>query len=347
MKRESNIELLRIVAMLLVVFVHANYYSLGAIGIPEIEQSPFNSFIRAFIQQLCVICVNVFVIISGWFGINPSLKGGLSLLFQVFFFHSILVLLAICLGEAISLRTIITGFYFGSIYWFVIAYLVLYFISPVLNIFINKANTRLYLSVLLVFLFMEFVFSLIPNIDPFKSGYSAISFIGLYLLVQFVRKNCPKLQNIGCKTHLLLYLLMSFLPVILFFITKYNFNICAYSSPFVILASLFFFLAFQKMNFYSKAINYIAYSSFSIYLIHMHPIIKPIFIQLMRNAYDYLGGYRYVLFVVAFSICFGIFCVLVDKLRILLWNYIYDTFLKRLIKRFTDFVDGFYSHLGF
>lgn len=347
MKRESNIELLRIVAMLLVVFVHANYYSLGGVSISEIEQTPYNSFIRALLEQLCVICVNVFVIISGWFGINPSLKGGLSLLFQVFFFHTVLVLLAICLGEIVSLRTIVNGYYFGSIYWFVIAYLILYSISPVLNSFINNANPRLYLSVLCIFLFMEFVFALIPNIDPFKSGYSAISFIGLYLLVQFVRKYCQKLQNIGCKQCFMLYFVMSILPVLLFFITKYNFNICAYSSPFVIFASLFFFLAFKNIHFYSKVINIIAYSSFSIYLIHMHPIVKPYFIQLMNSAYDYLGGYGYILFVIVFAICLGAFCVLFDKLRVLLWNYIYDTFLEKVIRKFTYLVDGIYSRIGF
>ena len=73
--RFSNIELLRIVAMLLVVFVHANYFSLGWINIDDINNDPINSFVRIILEQICIVCVNVFVLISGWFGIKPSLKG--------------------------------------------------------------------------------------------------------------------------------------------------------------------------------------------------------------------------------------------------------------------------------
>ena len=85
MTRESNFELLRIVAMLMVVFLHCNYYSLGEITPRLFHAEPCASFMRAFIEQLCVICVNVFILISGWFGIKASFKGAVSLLFQVFF----------------------------------------------------------------------------------------------------------------------------------------------------------------------------------------------------------------------------------------------------------------------
>ena len=84
MKRESNIELLRIVAMLLVLFLHANYFSLGKVESIDIQSDLFGSFVKSFTEALCIICVNVFVLISGWFGIRPTLKGAMSLLFQVF-----------------------------------------------------------------------------------------------------------------------------------------------------------------------------------------------------------------------------------------------------------------------
>ena len=52
----------------------------------DIQQFAGASFVKAYAEQLCIICVNVFVLISGWFGIRPCVKGVLSLLFQVYFF---------------------------------------------------------------------------------------------------------------------------------------------------------------------------------------------------------------------------------------------------------------------
>ena len=69
--RESNIELLRIIAMIMVLLLHAN----GAIG-PFVQLSDANSgveeFLRLFLEIVCVVSVNAFIMISGWFGIIPS-----------------------------------------------------------------------------------------------------------------------------------------------------------------------------------------------------------------------------------------------------------------------------------
>lgn len=84
MKRKSNIELCRIIAMLLVVLLHANYLSLGGVELNDVEVAPLDSFLKVLSEQLCIICVNVFILISGWFGIKANIKGAVSLLFQVF-----------------------------------------------------------------------------------------------------------------------------------------------------------------------------------------------------------------------------------------------------------------------
>lgn len=83
--RQSNIEQLRIIAMLLVVFVHANYFSLGTVSQSEILRDPYTSLIRIFLEQICIVGVNVFVLISGWFGIRPTLRGG-QILYSKFYF---------------------------------------------------------------------------------------------------------------------------------------------------------------------------------------------------------------------------------------------------------------------
>ena len=95
-QRSSNIELLRILAMFLVLVHHANILSIGIPSWAECVSAPGNTFFRFFIQSLAIVAVDVFVLISGWFGIKPSLKKLLALLFQVFFF-TLTIPLVFCL----------------------------------------------------------------------------------------------------------------------------------------------------------------------------------------------------------------------------------------------------------
>ena len=88
-ERDSNLELLRIIAMLLVLLVHANFLSLGAPSAGEIFYSPVSSFFRFFVEALAIICVNVFILITGWFGIRPKVSRFCALIFQVFFYWRI------------------------------------------------------------------------------------------------------------------------------------------------------------------------------------------------------------------------------------------------------------------
>lgn len=348
MKRESNIELLRIIAMLLVVLLHANYFSLGRVEISNLEAVTPQLFIKAFAEQLCIISVNVFILISGWFGIRPNLKGGLSLLYQVAFFHLLIILLLFSLEETISISSIILGFYLGALYWFVVAYLILYAIAPVLNAFTETANAKLHLSVIALFFFLEFSYGWIYSYGHFGNGYSAISFIGLYLLARFLYKYSSKIKifNLTTSKNLLLYLFFSIIPVILLFITKHDFGTINYSSPFVILASVFFFLAFTKLHFSSKAINHISVSTFSIYLIHCHPLIAPHFKELMRNAYDFLGGGLYMLFAIIFATCYGFCCVVLDKARIWTWNLLCKHLLNSILSQFNNLIDKLFTRIG-
>ena len=84
--RFSNIELLRITAMVLVMVLHADFLSLGSPSAAEVVSAPVQSFFRIFTESLSIVCVNVFILISGWFGIRPRLRRFSEFLFQVWFF---------------------------------------------------------------------------------------------------------------------------------------------------------------------------------------------------------------------------------------------------------------------
>lgn len=329
--RSSNIELLRIVAMLLVIFLHANYLSLGVIKVDDINNEPVISFVRILFQQLCIVSVNIFVLIAGWFGIKPSLKGAMSLLYQVFFFSLLITATMIFMGVETSLKSVLLPFYFGVSWWFVPAYLILYAVSPILNTFCEKTSPKVQFFTLVAFFSVQFIYDFIGSYAHFIKGYSAISFIGLYILARFVKLHSEKLKSISRKTNILLYLLFTIIPVLLTYINCPRIIWLAYNNPFVIAASLFILLAFVKIQFDNKFINYIACSAFSIYLVHMHPLVIPYFIRTMKTAYETLGGDIYILFVVGLAIVFGLLCVMLDKLRIASWNFLYKTIISKII----------------
>ena len=129
-ERQSNIELLRIIAMILVLMVHSDALPLGC---PQ-DATSANSIIRMFFQCLSVTCVDIFVLISGWFGIKPSMKGAAKFIFQWLFFSIGIYLGLVLIGKIpFNMDGIIKCFTFqvGG-YWFVGSYLLLYILSPVL-----------------------------------------------------------------------------------------------------------------------------------------------------------------------------------------------------------------------
>lgn len=129
--RQSSMELLRIVAMVLVLVVHVNG-SLNHADASLINPHSWQGFAWSFVESISICCVNIFVMISGWFGIHPTVKGLLSFLFQIAFF------LVFCF--AIAYISGIVHLHDGGVLsyflcmpgdWFTKSYLLLYHLSPV------------------------------------------------------------------------------------------------------------------------------------------------------------------------------------------------------------------------
>lgn len=81
--RQSNLELLRIIAIFMILVIHANMISLSRPTSAELIANPLATTTRYFIESLGIVGVNIFVLISGWFLINTRSKSFLSLSFQI------------------------------------------------------------------------------------------------------------------------------------------------------------------------------------------------------------------------------------------------------------------------
>ena len=325
--RQSNFELLRIVAMLMVMACHALGYVqekdlVGIAGISKLAAG-----------QFCLVCVNVFVMISGWFGIKASWKGAASLLFQVVFLSVLCFFAFWALGLPVSFKKdLLPYFLFGIPYWFVASYLILYGLAPVLNAFIEKATEKEYRFVLYFYFTAEFIYGFLLDRGHFDYGFSALAFIGLYLLARYARLYPGKLFSFGKWTDLLVYAGVSILSMIPFwFGYKWfgmGFHLNHYDSPLAIIAALYLLLFFSKLKIQSKAINWLATSAFAIYILHENSLISPYYHQLFRGLKADLGLGAYYPAMLVLLLLIGLGCILVDKLRIQAWKPIQKLFEK-------------------
>ena len=96
--RQSNYECLRLVCMLMVMICHANGH------VQQGDIMGIEGFCKIAVNQFCFVCVNVFIMISGWFGIKASWKKAGALLFQVAFWGILCFLCAKILGLPVSFQ---------------------------------------------------------------------------------------------------------------------------------------------------------------------------------------------------------------------------------------------------
>lgn len=213
-KRTLNIELLRVIAMLMVTTLHA----LGHGGV--LEQYDFSTpgyILFWTVESLCYVAVNVFVLITGYFMITSEAKPSrlIKLYIQVEF-YSLLCLLAskFIFHQPIDLKSILyTLFPFTSgTYWFVSAYAVLIALVPLLNKFIKSMDRKQHFMsiVLLTVLFCFIPTFIFWSRDILGNGYSFIWFIVLYITAAYIRLYSDEIQQKRKSIkYALIYLILS------------------------------------------------------------------------------------------------------------------------------------------
>lgn len=320
-KRYSNIELLRLLAMLLVMVGHANFRSLGGVDYAEINSSPTSAFLRFLVQAASGISVNVFVLISGWFGIKGRTDKLLSLLFQVVLVSVIMALVSIITNRSVpTMEQWKTVFCLGGSYWFVKSYLLLFIFAPVLNSFVDHVSHNQLKLFLICFYIFQILFGWLTDTKWFDSGYSPISFMGLYLLARYLRTSNIPLGKKWESRYLLIYCAITlFTAVVSMFLPTYLFYV--YSSPLLIIAAGSLLLFFCCLNLDSKFINGIAVSSFAVYLVHANPMFfDTVYTKTIASWHSTLPVHTFLLYTAAFIVGIFLSAVIIDQMRIFLWN---------------------------
>jgi len=330
--RLSNIELLRIFAIFFVLLFHSNFHTLGIPSIYNVADNPFRYLCAFSVQGLTVICVNVFVLISGWFGIRPSLKGALKFVYQILFFLVGSYLLAIAFDqEKLSIGGIAHCFLLDDYAWFVKSYLLLYILAPILNSYIESRSQSDVRKLILAFYIFQTIYGwLSDGAYFFRYGSSVVSFIGLYILARYINLYKPKFSTQDRKKDILLFTMIIFLEslflVVICSCSKLDGiyhsivgHMYSYSSPVVILQSVAILLYFSKLSFSCNTINFIAASSFSSLFVHGNPYIFPY----QESVISIYANNHYFIALIKVTILCGlafVIAILLDQIRKITWN---------------------------
>lgn len=328
-ERQSNMELLRLLSILFVLVIHADYLSLGVPTGEELVSSPVSTLLRIGIEQFTIVCVNVFVLISGWFGIRFGYRGFLKFIYQILFSGILILAFFLCSGEQVSIGIICYTLYAGSCWWFVVAYMGLYVLAPLLNAFVEYASQKQMRNFLIVFFVWEFFWGWIKDVAGFQSGYSVLSFIGLYLLARYVRMYPGHWTGKSSRKHVRWYILTVLISILLtvleLVVTNGNSGrFISHDSPLVIFGSLCLLVSFSHLQFQSKLTNSLAASSFTIYLLHCHPLTLQYFTNFFGGLYIQYGGALYMILVPWCLIAIAGICTLADRVRLFSWNWLWS-----------------------
>lgn len=325
--RQSNFELLRILAIILVLVIHADFWSnsdpTGAES-AYTQSSGLGLFARCFFSSLSSVCVNLFVLVSGWFSIRVSVKGSANLFFT--YLYVLVGVIAVGVAIGISPMSLSTIYHCASfdVYWFFWSYLLLFALSPVLNTFVQNTTQKTHRNVLICFyLYQTLSAWLVPVGKGFESGLSFIPFIGLYLLAQYLRKYPETSKNISTTKLILSYLILLFGVTVVKYVNVpfLSSRIVSYMCPTTILMGVLLILIFSRIKIQSRFVNLIASSAFTVYLFHGHMLLfRPYYRTTIKEIYESYNGFSCLGLVAVTCLATFILSVIIDQPRRYVWS---------------------------
>lgn len=306
--RMANIELLRILAMVMVVVMHFLYYSDSLMEAGAALSS--RKIIGTLTEAFCLAAVNTYVFISGYFGVRSSFKisRAAKLLCQIWFYSILIPLVLLAFGVPVL------GYTGGKInvyglvsyvfpietehYWFATAYFMLYLLTPVLGTAVknmSKRSLQITLGSLLI------LFCLIKSLSPIefvvdKYGYDFAWFLCVYLLAAYLGLYGSKFfEKKGWLIYALSALSSFLLQLLLWAVCQKNSSFVYYFTvPFhynfilCLTGAIGLFYGFLQIRIkegrMARIIRKLGTLSFGIYLLHEHIDLRGIWYEFLGRA---------------------------------------------------------------
>ncbi len=320
--RNSSIELLRIIAMFMIVVSH--YFFHGGVDMSDVSLS----FNRVLMQWggLGNLGVVIFVAITGYFMCTGAfrVKSLFRTAFSSWFYSYAILAVYIAVYGVPEIKSLIRSLFpitFGE-HWFVTAYIVLILFSPFINKLISVITRRQFIALNCIMLAL---WSVVPTFTKmsFYSG-ELTQFLMFYLLGAYLRLypdnflsrkySAPAIAASSFVIMMLSAVICDFLSVRfgLFSGGSYWY---ARNSVFVIAAAVSLLVIFTKLSLNSKAVNSIAACTFGVYLIHDNRLLRTVLWPEVLHTTDYADSPFMAVHMVVCSLVVFAVCTVIELLR--------------------------------
>ena len=347
-KRNASFELLRIVAMLMILTLHYNSHAevLLQLGVPATGVQIYATIIEA----ISITGLNTYVLLSGYFLSKGKVRPSriLQLICQVYF-YTILVSVAMMLVGTYVIHSNdsvykVVQYLFpisSEHYWFVTAYIIMYVMAPVMNA-ATEALSRKQMKAVIVGLLIWF--SLVKSFVPVMfvtdhHGYDFGWFIVLYMIAAYIRKYDVVLFYDAKRSAAVFFIsvaLIAIASISVHYINLQRGGLIYYSEVpfhlnfiFTLTGSLglFSFFRFYRMreSKFADVVRFVAPFTFGVYLLHMHLEIRGRWVGWLENLMGEVPKDSVILFAwhqlraVIIVFAAGVF---VDWIRKILFDYV-------------------------
>ncbi len=334
-KRDSGIDLMKIVSMLMIVVLHI----LGTGGGMPIPNNTPARYAGELVRIACVGAVNCFAMASGYlmnhrqFKVKNMLSVWLAAVFYMLLFSTAFQIVR---PETMGIKQWIKAIFpvTFSQYWYVTAYIVMSAFLPVILPGLEKLSVRQLTKVSGTLLLFTSVLSMLNDMCYLNSGYSA-----LWLMVMFIiGYTVARLREAGHRfKYRWISLAAYFLCVGLTFggtvilqgslgewLGVGSYWLAAYNSPTVVLASVFLFCYLTSLSIKKKrvigALEMLGSLTLGVYLIHTNPLVwtyvlTGAFAWLQQFQAQYIYIYIYILVLGAGALAIFAVCTMVEYIR--------------------------------
>lgn len=341
-KRNSSFELLRIIAIFLIVSYH--FVNHSGILPNDYQNLSFADILAQTVYMFGRPACSFFAMISGYFTVSSKFgknyySKALNLFIKtVIYSVGAFLIYRFIFGYPTDFEDFIESCVFIVDHWYIRIYIVVMMFAPFVNKMLNSLSFKEYKSLLFVLFFIYIVLNTFTN---YSLDFGDLFFLTFYYIFgAFVRlhKEQFKLKNkiylivsLGCVVLIIasvlffdfgsIYMDSDYLFAHALYFRKYN-NLLSFG--FV----LFLFIYFSNLKFENNPINIYASSVLGIYILHDTRFIRDLIWRKWALPFGYQDNPLLYMFIKIFAVL--VLCFIID--------YIYQMAIDKLVKRISLYI---------
>ena len=346
--RESNIELFRIIMMMLIV---AHHYVINSGVFDAISAPPYTwkHYFLYFFGMWGKIGINCFVLITGYFMCKSdiTMRKFLKLLLEVLFYNVVIYTIFVMSGyESFSVKGIAIAINpLGSISdGFIACFLIYYLLIPFLNAMVNHITKKQHALLMGLCMLFFVLWDHIPGVE-YRFNYVGW-FCVLHIIASYIRFYLP--NNNKNNRHEVLLIITGGVFAILSVIGQcmmieqgwhvgWQYKWVSDCNAIVgVISSVMMFIGFRELRIkYSPLINGIAASTFGVLLIHANSdTMRRWLWQDVCHNVDWISSPYMPLHAIGCVLAIFTICIVIDKMRIYLFEKPTLKLLDRVLMRY-------------